>query len=316
MPSIVILVLLLAGVIGFLFWYLRDEKPSTVVISLIIGSAIYWGFHTRNKGTEVQSRVQGLQSRRNGVAVSTGKRSPTESDRKELYAVADRAFEEVELESPFIQALKKYDTNSYLRMHNAMKETGKELIDKNIPTWFQGNISTNQIAVQITQQFVEQHLQKGLSKEYFLHASDEATLAFTVARVAMLRQVLAKDTDLCFAMLWLDIKTLGEKSLLIERLISYGTSQAVQQTFAFAIQTAATNPQPAPDNTLVQAKLDEVRDQLAKLHGDDVKLLANEESAKSNKKKACALRIEFIDLITKLPPKDASAVLRSIMADQ
>jgi len=303
MPTqLFILLPLLAVVLIVLFFILRDEKPF-IQIAVIIAIVVSVGNHARDKFSEVQSRVQGMQSSRNSVAVSTRKRPPTESEKKALYKAIEEGIQEEVSANPLFLTLKKYDPNSYLRLESAMREAGNEAIRENIPT------------EQAIARMVEAALQMDeFGTKYLPHASDETVLAYSQVQISVWRQFLAKDTDLCFAAIWGDTKKISERASGLKSSITQGTIDALIATKAMVIESAATKPQPAPDQAFADKKLDEIIEQLTKLHGDDVQLLANVNAARTNKKKACTLMIEVFNRATRLPKKDASAVLRGMMA--
>ncbi len=100
----------------------------------------------------------------------------------------------------------------------------------------------------------------------------------------------------------------------MESGVTKGTWEALMGTMAYVVEAASTNSQLTPDPILVQKKLDEIEIELRKVYGDDVRLLDDRKAARANKKQACTVMIEAVTKATRLPKKEASAVLRTLLS--
>ena len=209
---------------------------------------------------------------------------------------ADYARIEQEMsKNPLFLTLKKYDTNYYGRFRGTLEAAAN------------GNISIQEVISRL-------YRMDDFGSEHLSHATDEAVLAFAQTQIAVLQQVLAKNTDLCFAILWGDAERMSKKDGNLRLYLTPASWEAMFATKALVVETSMTKPQPAPEEASVQTKIEQLWNELAKLHPDDVQLLSDVKAAQKDKRKACALLIELLENAVKLPQKDASAVLRTMLA--
>ncbi|MFA5192325.1 MAG: hypothetical protein WC740_16585 [Verrucomicrobiia bacterium] len=207
----------------------------------------------------------------------------------------ERELERVLPKNPYLTAVKKYDPDYYNLMRNLIVEICR------------GNISMQQMESRIQEA-------DSFDTKFLARAPDDAVLAFAEVIRSVLRQLSVNDTDTCFSLAFDDCGSTIRVGQKMMSGITEGTEDALLGTMAYVVEAASTNPQLAPDPIFVQKKLDEINTELGKVYGDDVRLLDDKEAARTNKKQACAVAIEAITRTTRLPKKEASAVLRVLLA--
>lgn len=149
-----------------------------------------------------------------------------------------------------------------------------------------------------------------LINKYIPTASDEAVLAFMQVVITIVQKVSEEDPEAAFDYLW------QQHERNIDSYITKNTEEAMNAVVVLIIETGKTKPQALPDITVVESKATQLADELRKTHGNDVEMLSDQKAASANKKRACELMLEFFNKMMALPPKDASMLIRHMLASK
>ena len=78
------------------------------------------------------------------------------------------------------------------------------------------------------------------------------------------------------------------------------------------IRSAAEHPEPLPEPDAVKDNLTNVINATYEQYGSDAQMLANAEDPRVDRSKVCTITISVYDRILRLPPDQASALLRAM----
>ncbi|MCX6900616.1 MAG: hypothetical protein NT105_18200 [Verrucomicrobia bacterium] len=274
-------------------------------IKILLGLMVFLVWASWRAASRFEYRLKEYRAQQKAAAVGGVNRPPSEARKKAMLEGFEEGLQEGVDKNPLFLALRKYDPDYYERLLNSAREVGRAAVQENMPV--------ERAIARVAEDALQMN---DFETKYLPHASDEAVLAYAAIQINVWRQYLAKDTSLCFAALWGDTKEISERLKSFDKSITKETQDAVLRTKALVVESAMTKPQPVPDRDSTDKKLEEIGEELAKIHGNDVELLADDRSARRDRKKACELMIEFMDRATRLPKKDASAVLRAMFVDK
>lgn len=140
------------------------------------------------------------------------------------------------------------------------------------------------------------------------HASQDTLLALMNDMLGNMQRLQQRPGDDCFRYLFPQIAGPPDTAKLFD-------PEAQQHTLglmAEVIRTAAEDPVPLPAPADVQGKLGPIIDAVYAEFGADTQLLSHPEAAGADRTKVCAITISLYERVLKLPPADASALLRSM----
>ena len=194
------------------------------------------------------------------------------------------------LKQPVYRVLKQHERALYDELLGEYRvyQRGEEGPEKFI------NLANSQISLAATQRLV--------------HASGESVLALMRDMVGTAKRLEGKPEDACFRY-WFP-QVLGPPD--IAKFIEPEAQAHTLELMGEVIRTAAENPEPLPEPDAVKDNLASVINATYEQYGSDAQMLAHAEDARVDRSKVCSITISVYERILRLPPEQASALLRAM----
>ena len=191
---------------------------------------------------------------------------------------------------PVYRVLKRHERALYdeLLAEYRVYQRGEEGPEKFI------NLANSQITLAATQRLA--------------HASGNSVLALMRDMVATAKQLQGKPEDACFRY-WFP-QVLGPPD--IAKFITPTAQAHTLELMGEVIRSAAEDPEPLPEPEGVKEDLARVINATYEQYGADAQMLANAEDPRADRSKVCTITISVYERILRLPPDQASALLRAM----
>jgi hypothetical protein len=140
------------------------------------------------------------------------------------------------------------------------------------------------------------------------HASQNAVLALVADMLATARKLQTSPGDDCFRFWFPDVSGPPDIAKLVD-------ADAQAHTFSLmgeVIRSAAEHPVPLPGQDEVSDNLARVINEIYEQFGTDAQMLAHSADPRVDRAKVCTITISLYERILRLPPEQASAVIRTM----
>jgi hypothetical protein len=148
--------------------------------------------------------------------------------------------------------------------------------------------------------------------KYVGSASDESVVEFTQVVIRELDELRSKQTDACYYFLFPHEKT--APSSLSGFNEKY--KEEVLSAMGHIVSSSVHSPQSLPDVAKTDALMAPIIERLRGDYGNDLLLFQQRPSDTVARQKVCAITASLYKDVEKLPQRDASLVLRSLLSDQ
>ena len=194
------------------------------------------------------------------------------------------------LQQPVYRVLQQHERTLYDELLDEYRvyQRGEEGPEKFI------NLANSQISLAATQRLA--------------HASGESVLALMRDMVGTAKRLQGKPDDACFRY-WFP-QVAGPPD--IARYIDEGTQARTLGLMSEVIRTASETPSPLPSPEAVKDNLASVINATYQQYGADAQMIAHAEDARTDRTKVCAITISVYERILRLPPRQASDLLRAM----
>lgn len=194
------------------------------------------------------------------------------------------------LQQPVYRVLKQHERTLYDELLDEYRvyQRGEEGPEKFI------NLANSQISLAATQRLA--------------HASGDSVLALMRDMVGTAKQLQGKPEDACFRY-WFP-QVLGPPD--VARFIAPAAQAHTLELMGEVIRSAAEHPEPLPEPDAVKDNLASVINATYEQYGPDAQMLANAEDPRVDRSKVCNITISVYERILRLPPGQASALLRAM----
>jgi hypothetical protein len=140
------------------------------------------------------------------------------------------------------------------------------------------------------------------------HASQDAVLALLADMLATARRLQTTSGDACFRFWFPDVSGPPD----IAALVDAGAQAHTFSLMAEVIRTAAEKPVPLPDEGQAKEDLARVINEIYEQFGADAQMLAHSADPRVDRAKVCTITLSLYERILRLPPTQASAVIRTM----
>jgi hypothetical protein len=194
------------------------------------------------------------------------------------------------LQQPVYRVLKQHERTLYDELLDEYRvyQRGEEGPEKFI------NLANSQISLAATQRLA--------------HASGDSVLALMRDMVGTAKRLQGKPEDACFRY-WFP-QVLGPPD--VAKFIEPAAQAHTLELMGEVIRSAAEHPEPLPEPEAVKDNLASVINATYQQYGADAQMLANAEDPRVDRSKVCTITISVYDRILRLPPGQASALLRAM----
>lgn len=194
------------------------------------------------------------------------------------------------LEQPVYRVLKRHERTLYdeLLAEYRVFQRGEEGPDKFI------NFANSQISLAATQRLA--------------HASGKSVLALMRDMVATAKKLEGKPGDACFRYWFPQVSGPPDVARYIEPAAQAHTLELMGEV----IRSAAEHPQALPEPEAVKDNLGNVINATYDQYGTDAQMLAHAEEQGIDRGKVCTITISVYERILRLPPDQASDLLRAM----
>ena len=139
-------------------------------------------------------------------------------------------------------------------------------------------------------------------------ASQDAVLALVTDMLATARKLQATPGDACFRFWFPDVSGPPD----IAKLVDAGAQAHTFSLMGDVISSAAEHPAPLPDEGEVKDDLAHVINEIYEEFGADAQMLAHSADPRVDRTRVCAITISLYERILRLPPAQASAMIRTM----
>jgi hypothetical protein len=159
--------------------------------------------------------------------------------------------------------------------------------------------------------YLKKHIVKMVKKRLPI-APDKDLVVYTRIMVAEIRELTAKDPNLCFQMLF------PEKfgPINLSEHISKATQTAELSALSALIRGSAETPQKTPGKAEIAKYLDPIFLKLHDIYGEKVLFFNDPDNSKVSKKDACDMIADVYDLILTLHDGQSGPTLRHMFAQK
>lgn len=153
-----------------------------------------------------------------------------------------------------------------------------------------------------------------LVRQRVAQASDASALRFMGGYAELVTEVQKKDMIACYRMM----RPQPGQNAALEKFISPELLEKQTQAMAEVIRSASSAPQLVPTDADVQPLIPPLLAELARLYGRDVALAVQAPRSTADQERICQIEASFLRLALRLPPPDASRLVRYLAhkADQ
>jgi hypothetical protein len=142
-------------------------------------------------------------------------------------------------------------------------------------------------------------------------ASNAALASFADMMIEQLQTLRFADPALCYQFLYPETQ---ETAFDSSKHFTKEMNDTESKVMAEVIRTAATSKAQPVNYEEVTEPLKHVMESLAQRHGDAIRFLTNPKAGKPNVAESCALNLDFLQTVRRLPENDRGAVLRFMFA--
>jgi len=140
------------------------------------------------------------------------------------------------------------------------------------------------------------------------HASQDSVLALITDMIATAKRLQMQPGDVCFRYWFPQVAGPADIAKYIDEAAQAHTLQLMGEV----IRTSAETPSPLPPAEAVKDNLANVINATYEQYGSDAQMLANAADPRVDRSKVCTITISVYDRILRLPPDQASALLRAM----
>lgn len=151
-----------------------------------------------------------------------------------------------------------------------------------------------------------------LVPNYIGSASDDSVVAFIGVFLKQMEGLHPTESDSCYYNMF---PAEGASPGLSMHLDAQSNQDAMT-VMGRIIQSSVHNPQPLPDSAKAGTLLATVIADLGKVYGNELTLLQQKPKDTAGREKVCAISISLYKDLQNLPERDASALLRYLLANQ
>jgi hypothetical protein len=194
------------------------------------------------------------------------------------------------LQQPVYRVLKQHERTLYdeLLEEYRVYQRGEEGPEKFI------NLANSQISLAATRRLA--------------HASGASVLALMHDMVDTAKRLQGKPEDACFRY-WFP-QVLGPPD--VAKYIEPAAQAHTLELMGEVIRSAAEHPEPLPEPDAVKDNLASVINATYEQYGADAQMLAQAEDPRADRSKVCTITISVYERILRLPPAQASELLRAM----
>ena len=149
-----------------------------------------------------------------------------------------------------------------------------------------------------------------VTRTYFLHASDDAIVQYTLAMAQEIEELADLDPELCYHFLFPEHLGMPDP----KRTLKPEAQRKDLLALSEVIRTATTEPQIAPDVEDSRRHLETVLRDFYRVHGEEALLLRTPFAPGIDKSNVSRLTASFYRQVLELPKKQSSLVLRYILS--
>lgn len=184
---------------------------------------------------------------------------------------------------PFYAAIKKYDPAEYQKLQEEFAKL------------YKGDISRGEYNL------LARNYSSKVLERYAPKADDESVIAMVRSIVASVKYLQTKGDEQCYAFLIADRKAIE---------LSPEIQQTLMGTMTQVVESAASNPQPIPNQKQVSKILEKVFSKLETRYGNDVTILNQLDAPNVDRGKACIITTAMYEEVLRLPKSQSGMALR------